>query len=62
VAEFYEDEVDARLSSLTSAIEPVLIVFLGLVVGFIVVSVMLPMTTIISNLSGGNGGEGDGAE
>lgn len=58
VAEFYEDEVDAALASLTSAIEPVLIVFLGVVVGFIVVSTLLPMTTIISKLSGGGGDEG----
>jgi len=53
IAEFYEDEVDAALASLTSAIEPVLIVFLGVVVGFIVISTLLPMTTIISQLSGG---------
>jgi type IV pilus assembly protein PilC len=55
IAEFYEDEVDAALNSLTAAIEPVLIVFLGVVVGFIVISTLLPMTTIISKLSGGGG-------
>jgi type IV pilus assembly protein PilC len=55
IAEFYEDEVDAALSSLTAAIEPVLMVVLGVVVGFIVVSTLLPMTTIISKLSSGGG-------
>jgi type IV pilus assembly protein PilC len=58
IAEFYEDEVDAALASLTAAIEPVLIVFLGVVVGFIVISTLLPMTSIISKLSGGGGDEG----
>lgn len=53
VADFYEDEVDAALSSLTAAIEPVLIVGLGGVVGFIVVALFLPLVAIIQNLSGG---------
>lgn len=51
VADFYEGEVDARLESLTAALEPVLIVFLGFVVGFIVISMFLPLIAIISNLS-----------
>jgi type IV pilus assembly protein PilC len=51
VADFYEGEVDARLESLTAALEPVLIVFLGVVVGFIVISMFLPLIAIISNLS-----------
>jgi type IV pilus assembly protein PilC len=51
VADFYEGEVDAALESLTSALEPVLIVFLGAVVGFIVVSMFLPLIAIISELS-----------
>jgi len=56
VADFYEAEVDAALDSLTSAIEPVLIVFLGFAVGFIVISVFMPLMTVISTLSGGEGG------
>jgi len=51
VADFYEAEVDAALESLTSALEPVLIVFLGVVVGFIVISMFLPLISIISELS-----------
>ncbi len=54
IADFYEDEVDAALASLTSAIEPVMIVGLGGVVGFIVVSLFLPMISIINNLTGSN--------
>ena len=38
IAEFYEDQVDSAVSGLTSMIEPLLIVFLGLVVGFIVIA------------------------
>jgi type IV pilus assembly protein PilC len=51
VATFYESEVDAALDSLTSALEPVLIVMLGFVVGFIVISMFLPLIGIISELS-----------
>jgi type IV pilus assembly protein PilC len=57
VAEFYEQEVDAALASLTSAIEPVMIVFLGGAVGFIVISMFLPLISLIQGLSGGGGDE-----
>lgn len=53
IADFYEDEVDAALASLTAAIEPVLIVMLGGIVGFIVISLFLPLIAVIQNLSGG---------
>ena len=39
----YEDEVDATLSGLTSLIEPILIVFLGVVIGGIVVCMFMPI-------------------
>jgi len=51
IADFYEAEVAATLESLTSALEPVMIVFLGFVVGFIVISMFLPLIAIISSLS-----------
>ncbi len=51
VADFYESEVDAALESLTSALEPLMIVSLGFVVGFIVISMFLPLIAIIQNLS-----------
>lgn len=53
VAEFYESEVEATLESLTAALEPIMIVVLGGMVGFIVISLFMPMITVISNLSGG---------
>lgn len=43
IAEFYEDEVDATLSGLTSLIEPLLIVFLGLLIGGIVLCMFMPI-------------------
>lgn len=51
VADFYEAEVEAALESLTAALEPVMIVFLGIVVGFIVISMFLPLISIIGELS-----------
>ncbi len=55
VADFYENEVDSAVASLTSAIEPVLIITLGVVVGFIVISLFLPLIAVIQNLSAGSG-------
>ncbi len=51
VADFYEAEVDALIESLTSALEPVLIVFLGGVVGFVVVAMFLPLVAIVNKLA-----------
>ncbi len=51
VATFYEREVDAAVESLTAAIEPVMIVGLGFIVGFIVISMFLPLIGVIQNLS-----------
>ncbi len=62
VADFYESEVDAALESLTAAIEPVLIVTLGVVVGFIVISLFLPLIAVIQNLSGGESGGSSGSK
>jgi type IV pilus assembly protein PilC len=53
VADFYDDEVDATLKSLTSLIEPLMIVGLGLIVGFIAVSVISPIYALVGSLGGG---------
>lgn len=47
VADFYEDEVDAAVGALTSIIEPVVIVVMGLVIGFVLISMYLPMFDLI---------------
>jgi type IV pilus assembly protein PilC len=51
VADFYEDQVDAAVDGLTSLIEPMLIVFLGVVIGFIVIAMFMPMFKMIDALS-----------
>lgn len=55
IADFYENEVEATLASLTAALEPVLIVFLGFIVGFIVIAMFLPLIKVIEGLSSGEG-------
>ncbi len=57
IADFYESEVEAALASLTAAIEPIMIVGLGFIVGFIVVAMFLPLVDVISKLSAGGGDE-----
>jgi len=51
VSEFYDKEVDAAIKGLTSLIEPMLIVFMGMVVGFIAISVMGPIFKLVSSIS-----------
>jgi type IV pilus assembly protein PilC len=46
IADNYEEEVDVAISGLTSLLEPLLIVFMGLVVGFIVVSMFMPLFSL----------------
>ncbi len=43
IADFYEDEVDAQVATLTSMLEPMMMVFLGVVIGFIVIAMYLPI-------------------
>jgi type IV pilus assembly protein PilC len=53
VADTYDEEVAVLTESLVSLLEPLLIVFLGVMVGFIVVSLFLPLVDLITSLSGG---------
>jgi type IV pilus assembly protein PilC len=50
VADFYEAEVDAKVKALTALIEPLMIVFVGGVVGFIVISMYMPMISVYNNI------------
>jgi len=50
IADFYDVEVEYMLASLTSLLEPILILAMGFVVGFIVISVFLPLYQIIGNI------------
>jgi type IV pilus assembly protein PilC len=48
VADFYEDEVDTSIQSLTSIVEPILMIFVGVMVGTIVISMYLPMFKMLT--------------
>src|SRR4051812_24945631 len=52
IADFYEDEVDAATKDMLTLLEPILIGFLGVVVGGIVISLYLPLFAMIGKLAG----------
>lgn len=51
IADFYDEEVDAAVAALTSIIEPVIIVFMGAMIGGILIAMYLPMFDIIGKIS-----------
>ena len=53
IADFYEEEVDSAIADLLAMIEPALIAFLGVTIGSIVISMYLPLFTLIGKLAGG---------
>ena len=60
IADNYDEEVDNAVASMTSLLEPIMIVFLAGIVGSIVIAMFLPLIAMIQNLSGGeSGGHGD---
>ena len=52
IADNYDEEVSVMTEGLTKLIEPMLIVFLGVAVGFIVISLFMPLVQLITSLSG----------
>jgi type IV pilus assembly protein PilC len=50
IADFYDEEVDAAVGGLTALLEPALMVFLGIVVGFIVIAMYLPIFKMGGNI------------
>jgi type IV pilus assembly protein PilC len=53
IADFYEEEVDAAVSALTSLIEPVMMAFLGVVVGGLIIAMYLPIFKLAGNIGAG---------
>ena len=51
IADFYDEEVDAAVAALTSVIEPIIIVFMGIVIGGILIAMYLPMFDIIGKIN-----------
>jgi type IV pilus assembly protein PilC len=50
IADFYEDEVDEATANLLALLEPVMICFLGVIIGGIVISMYMPMFDLISKI------------
>ncbi|HJZ11893.1 MAG TPA: type II secretion system F family protein, partial [Acidobacteriota bacterium] len=50
IADFYEEEVDAAVENMLTLLEPIMILFLGIVIGGIVISMYLPMFTLLSKI------------
>jgi type IV pilus assembly protein PilC len=50
VADFYDDQVEASVKALTSIMEPIMIIVIGAIVGFIVVSMYMPLFTVYNNI------------
>src|ERR1041385_2486802 len=55
IADNYDSDVDVLVGSLISILEPVMVVILGVIVGFIVIALFMPMISLIQNMSGGGG-------
>jgi type IV pilus assembly protein PilC len=55
VADTFDEEVAVLTESLTALMEPLLIITLGCIVGFIVIALFMPLIGLITNLSGGKG-------
>jgi len=60
VSSFYEDDVDQAVKNISATIEPVMIVFLGVVVIIIVVAVLFPIYGLVTNIGSGSGGGSGG--
>jgi type IV pilus assembly protein PilC len=60
IADNYDEEVDNAVAAMTSLLEPIMIVFLAVIVGSIVIAMFLPLITMIGNLSDDSGSSGGG--
>ncbi len=59
IADDYDEQVDNAVAAMTSLLEPIMIIFLAVIVGSIVIAMFLPLIAMITNLSGeGDGGKG----
>jgi type IV pilus assembly protein PilC len=50
VADFYDDQVEASVKALTSIMEPIMIIVIGGIVGFIVISMYMPLFTVYNSI------------
>lgn len=60
IADNYDEEVDNAVAAMTSLLEPIMIVFLAVIVGSIVIAMFLPLIALMNSVGGeGGGGKGD---
>jgi type IV pilus assembly protein PilC len=52
VADNYDEEVETLVGSLISVLEPIMVAVLGVIVGFIVIALFLPLVKLISSMTG----------
>jgi type IV pilus assembly protein PilC len=62
IADNYDEEVDNAVAAMTSLLEPIMIIFLAVLVGSIVIAMFMPLIAMISNLSGEGGDKKPGAD
>jgi type IV pilus assembly protein PilC len=55
IADFYEDEVDASIGALTSIVEPIMMIGVGVMVGIILIAMYLPMFKMLKLISNSGG-------
>ena len=53
IADFYEDEVEVAVGSLTKLLEPLMMVFIGGIVGTVMIAMYLPIFEVAGNMKGG---------
>ena len=49
-ADFYDEEVEASMQKMTTLLEPILIVFMAVIIGFIVISIAMPMFDMVNTI------------
>jgi type IV pilus assembly protein PilC len=59
IADNYDDEVDNAVAAMTSLLEPVMIIFLAVIVGSIVIAMFLPLIEMMNQMGGDGGGKGE---
>ncbi|HXT13206.1 MAG TPA: type II secretion system F family protein [Candidatus Angelobacter sp.] len=59
IADNYDEEVDNAVAAMTSLLEPIMIVFLAVVVGSIVIAMFMPLIALMNSVGGSGGGGGD---
>ncbi|MGM9975281.1 MAG: type II secretion system F family protein, partial [Clostridiaceae bacterium] len=49
-ADFYDEELDAEIANFTAALEPIMIVFMGLIIGIMIISIITPMFAMYNTM------------